>query len=716
MNPSGHQAVDKAGYHYHPPSAVGRMTKVEPFDHEEVKSMMSELMSSGEIARLAQVERPVVTTWRRRYPDFPAPAPSAGGQLLFPADAVLTWLLDRKLGNAAPDTLRAERALHTLTAYAREHGGRRLVLSLGAALCLREMSGHVLTADPMKAARRFDPEDEFLLSDLQEAPDLADLPGMVEQLIEGAYEATRAYQFLLSNCARFGWPELGADALIPHLVTLIRLAADLPSRLRGRRRITVGDPYAGSGDLLAALLADQEPEALSFNAAQPDPVLARLIRRRLFLAGVPEFNIEVVPDELNDEFADVDVVVTRLPYQPTEQRDPAEDLDRISDIADRLGSGCTAVVVGPAASLVDALRDPDAITKRADLLTNGLIEAVVRLPGGAFPARPGHSTALWLLTRDPVPATQGRLLLADVSGAALDQRVAETTAEDVLLWRAEGYRRDGHDPRTGWVIPLDALDLRRGAALRPPGPASVTMRARLATDRPALIGEIEGRLTDAEHEAIRYAKEHGALRTGAAQRDGSRAKEISLGALRTARRVRTLPGHRLSPEHVGPQGHHRVIGAAEVVAQSSKRWMDRLTLAAEYPHVGLTEPRDLVVTTVPHFGVFLDEDGFSVIEFPARGLRVSPGDALTPRVLKALLVTARNTTRSPGAVHAPRLRDVTIPDLHPDEATRLNEVLRRLDERERLLQRQAGLLAELRELAVTGFADGTLTTLYGTNS
>jgi tetrahydromethanopterin S-methyltransferase subunit F len=678
--------------------------------------MTAELMSYGEIALLAQVERPVVTTWRRRYSDFPVPVPGTSGQLLFPADAVLTWLLDHKLGNADTESLHAERAMHTLTAYAREHGGRRLVLSLGAALCLRYLAGRPLPADPLPLAERLDPDDEFLLTDLQEAPALTDLSRMVDQLIEGAYDASRAYQFLLGNSARLGWPELGADALTSHLVTLIRLAADVPGRLRRGGRLTVGDPYAGSGDLLAALLTDQEPEALSFNAAQPDPALARLIRRRLLLAGVPEFNIEVVPDDLNDEFAEVNLVVTRLPYQPAELRDPAEDLARISDIADRLGPGCTAVVVGPATSLVNVLRDPAAIIKRADLLASGLVEAVVWLPGGVFPARPGYSPALWLLTRDPVPATQGRLLIADVNSVALDQRVAETAAEDILLWRAEGYRRDGHEPRTGQVVPLDALYLRRGAALRPPGPASVTLHAREAADRPALIGEVERRLTDAEQEAIRYAEEHGPLSTGAVRRDGTRPAELSLEALRTARRVRPLPGHRLSPEHAGPRGHHRVIGSAEVVAQSSQRWMDRLTLAAEYPHVALTDPGDLVVTTVPRFGAFLDEDGFSVIEFPARGLRISSGDVLTPRVLKALLDTARNTARSPGAVRGPRLRDVTIPDLNRDEAARLDEVLRRLDQRERLLQRQTGLLSELRELAVAGFADGTLTTLYGTNS
>lgn len=73
-------------------------------------------------------------------------------------------------------------------------------------------------------------------------------------------------------------------------------------------------------------------------------------------------------------------------------------------------------------------------------------------------------------------------------------------------------------------------------------------------------------------------------------------------------------------------------------------------------------------------------------------------------------------TRSPGAVRGPRLMDATIPDLAWDEAARLDDVLRRLEERDDLLQRQADLSATLRELIVTGFADGTLTTLYGTNS
>jgi hypothetical protein len=676
----------------------------------------NELMSYGEIARLAQVERPVVTTWRRRHSDFPEPVPGAVGRPLFPTDAVLTWLLNTGLGNTDPDALRAERTLHSLTAYAREHGGRRLVLSLGAALCLQDMSGRALPVDPLVVAQQFDPDDEFVLSDLQEAPDLADLPGMVEQLIEGAYDAGRAFEFLLGSAARFGWPELSADALTPHLATLIREAADVPGRRSEDGLIHIADPYAGSGDLLTALLNDLDPDQLTFNAVQPDPSMARLIRRRLMLAGVSDLQFEVRPDVLNEDFANPDLTVTRLPYEPAETRDSLKDLNKIGDIADLLGPGRTAIIVGPSASMVDPLRDAKAAKRRAELLASGIVEAVVNLPGGVYPARPGHPTALWLLTRDPVASAKGRVLLADLSGAPLDQSVVESAAEDILLWRAEGYRRDGHDPRTGWIVSLDTLDLRGGAALRPPGPASVNLRARLAADRPALIGEVERRFHDAEQNLIQYASTHGPLDSAAIQRNGPRPPELSLDALRTARRVRELPGHRLQPEHVTPRGHHRVLGAAEVTGQGAGRWIDRFTLAAEYPRAALTEPGDIVVTTVPNWGVLLDQEGFSVIEFPARGLRVAVGDALTPRVLQALLDTARNTVRSPGAVRGPRLRDVTIPDLTREEAGRLDEVLRRVTERERLLQRQISLLAEIRELAVTGFADGTLTTLYGTNS
>lgn len=678
--------------------------------------MTTELMTQREIALLARVTKPAVMTWRRRHTDFPAPEPGSGGHPLFRADEVVAWLLQSGLGHADPQTLRAERSMHTLAAYARRHGGRRTIAVLGAALCLRYLAGRALPADPLPLARRLDPDDEFLLRELTDAPEAPGLTHLVEQLIEGAFEAWHSSRFLLHSAHRLGWPELTADALTPEVVTLIRRVADLPGRLRACRTVTIADGNAGTGDLLTALLADHNRDNLRVAASVADDELARVVRRQLLLAGLPEFQFDVRTEELSGEFADPDLIVTRLTYRPAESRDAPADLDQVEAITDLLGPGRTAIVVGPASSLVEELHDGSAKMRRAALLGSGLVEAVVRLPGGTYPARPGHPAALWVLTRDPIPTVKGRLLIADLTGATLDQTTLESVAEDILLWRTEGYRSDGHDPRTGRIVPLERLDLRRGAALRQPGPASATLRARMAADRPALIGELERRLADAEQQAISYAQAHGRLDTGAAPREGTRPEETSVGALHAARRLRLLPGHHLSPRHAGPRGHHRVIGATEVLGQLSRRWMDRLTLAAEYPQATLTEPGDLIVTAVPRFGVYLDDDGFSVIEFPARGLRASARDPLTPRVLRALLENARNTARSPGAVRGPRLRDVTIPDLAPDKAARLDEALRRVEERERLLQQQIDLLAELRELAVAGFADGTLTARYGTDS
>ena len=51
------------------------------------------LMTMTDIAELAEVQRPVVTTWRRRYPDFPRPAGGDEAQPQFDPREVADWLL-----------------------------------------------------------------------------------------------------------------------------------------------------------------------------------------------------------------------------------------------------------------------------------------------------------------------------------------------------------------------------------------------------------------------------------------------------------------------------------------------------------------------------------------------------------------------------------------------------------------------------------------------
>jgi hypothetical protein len=69
-------------------------------------------MSMTDIAELAQVQRPVITTWRRRHPDFPQPAGGDPSSWLFDPRQVADWLVAR--GTIDIERADQELALYTL--------------------------------------------------------------------------------------------------------------------------------------------------------------------------------------------------------------------------------------------------------------------------------------------------------------------------------------------------------------------------------------------------------------------------------------------------------------------------------------------------------------------------------------------------------------------------------------------------------------------------
>jgi len=139
--------------------------------------------------------------------------------------------------------------------------------------------------------------------------------------------------------------------------------------------------------------------------------------------------------------------------------------------------------------------------------------------------------------------------------------------------------------------------------------------------------------------------------------------------------------------------------------------IDRAVLASRYPHARLTEPGDVLVTTIPGFGALVDRDGFAVVEFPVRVLRiVGTGRArLTPRVLAALLNVGSQAARPGGAVRAAqRLEDHQIPLLAPGEVARLDVLLAEVATRRDSAQREIDLLDEFCTIITAGLGDGTL--------
>jgi predicted DNA-binding transcriptional regulator AlpA len=181
----------------------------------------SPLLSMPEIAALAQVKRPVVSTWRRRYTDFPAPVAEMAGRVQFDGEEIAQWLLATGLGNADPAQLRAELVLYSLAAHADRSDALRTVDTVGALLSLRyldeqplaEGNGEEATAPQrlwdaiMHRAERIDPDDEFLLRELHAAgKDAVPLVRLAEDMIEAAYGERGAYEWLLASRSRLPWP------------------------------------------------------------------------------------------------------------------------------------------------------------------------------------------------------------------------------------------------------------------------------------------------------------------------------------------------------------------------------------------------------------------------------------------------------------------------------------------------------------------------------
>jgi hypothetical protein len=106
---------------------------------------------------------------------------------------------------------------------------------------------------------------------------------------------------------------------------------------------------------------------------------------------------------------------------------------------------------------------------------------------------------------------------------------------------------------------------------------------------------------------------------------------------------------------------------------------------------------------------YVDIDGFSIAEYPAAVLRVTGGrQTFTPRTLAAL-ITASPSVRAPGAVHARRLNQIPVPVLDPDETDALDTLLAELDQRRSRVQDEIDILNALRQTAIAGVGDGTLT-------
>lgn len=684
----------------------------------------------AEIAALAQVKRPVPTTWARRHPDFPAPVAHEDGRPLFDARAVVDWLVSTGRGNADPRRLRAELALHTLAAWrSASLPASVLIGALTSLVCLHQqldapVADGRLWDTVLERAADLDPEDRFLVSELRALPDPDHtgpaLARLADELIDAAYNPVEAFDWVLQARHRLGSHDLAADEPAPAVVRALAALSGIDTLAEGS---VIAVPHARTGDLLATL-HDRAAEESGhiYLAADPDPARVRLVRRRMLVRGVYEFRLDVVQgEELSvdeDEWGCPDLLVCALPYEAAETRDPKAVLDRVAALTDHLGTGSTAVVLGPADVLTGPLaRHSDADRLRRSFLKPGLLKAAISLPDGAYAFRPGYRTAVWILTRVPEDRRTGLVLLADYSAQPLTEPVLDTLAEDIAIWRTSGWTPDPrHEPRHAAIVLGTTLDSHPGAPFTPQHRTLASRHTRTVAERPVVIADLERRLSEL-HERSRTR----ALRLDARAElrpENQPVRRTTIGRLLRTRRLRRRPGHRFAPEHLTPEGHYPVLTPEEVLgaARIGSRRIDRGILFTAYAHAQFTEPDDLVVTAYPRFGVLVDTEGLSLVAAPARILRVHP-DAdppVRPRVLAALLrAAAAEHTRTSGAVRAPRrIEDLVVPDLSRAEADLYEAVLVEIESRAALLREQTAALDDLTRVMAAGMADGTLTLQY----
>lgn len=670
------------------------------------------LISMPEIAELAGVQRPVVTVWRRRHNgSFPRPVGGDAGRPLFDAQAILDWLV--ATGRANRETLEPD-----LRQYALWHLGsgmkpEDLIAFATALVCLRGLdgdeplqSGVGWAGDLDERASRVDPSDLLLLSEIRALPDDAGwLVHAIDELVEAAWGCRQAFERLLATRNRLNAPTLYRDAISPDLTGLMAAISGASEQAATHSTVAVVDPWAGTGDLLTAVVAAiGESGQPRISAVTGSEQMSRLLRRRLRVWELPMADVDVRARSRPPATTDWRVLVTALPYRPQENRSREGHLRFLARLATDLGPGQAAVVLGPADLLAEQM-PPTQAGIRSEILRTDAVEAIITLPGGLMPFRPGYQASLWVLRRDESGRGQGRVLHADVSDRPLTGQVVNDLVEDVTTWRRDGYHPAAH--RRALTTPVRVADLLSGhSSLTGPRQPELPEANTLRHSRVALLLDLQTQLAEHAHQPLPPP-----LTANMAAREDEARPTVTIGTLIKKEQVKRLKGARIAAEHVAGGGHHRVIGIPELTghARPGHRMIDRLVLAERYPRARLTEPGDVIVAITADVMALVDVDGFSVAEYPAAVLRVNgAGQTLTPRTLAALIATAPSG-RAPGAVRSRRLDEIPVPVLEPDEVGALDELLFDLDQRRCRAQEQIDILDTLQRTAVTGIADGTLT-------
>lgn len=631
-------------------------------------------LSMQQAADLAGVTRQAVTMWRRRSAGTATPLPPLDADGRLDAAEFVAWL--EATGRGRNDQARVEAPRHGDTlqvAAARLDAVSALLLAHHA---LGEPLADVPADDVVDVL--LDPAVSTVLDGSTLVGALADdaLVELVDALAEAEYTPAAALDVVLEAA---GVSAVEGVAEAPAFLSRagMRLLAPVLAEITAERRVQPWGPAALALTVDAVRLVEER--RVEVVCAPADDPWTRACHRRLVMAGA---DVSVADDVVPD----ATVVVVR----PGAAADEGW-FDELTELHLGLGDGGRAVVVGPAAVLVDKLPG-GAGAARARFLVDarsGVIAPlryVAALPRGLADGGGRRRLALWVL--DAPSTVLDQVVYAEHAHAAADTAHGRTLAADVVsaLDRVPTTRHTyvsaaSADP--GRLFTLGRLSL-------PVGPVVESDPARALAD----LWDAASR-TDVVDVAAVAAGEPDRFVARVPWHDATRA-----GVLRL------LPGARIDDRlcHAGPTASVKVLGPQEIRGERDpeRHRLDRLVLAEHAPRARLTEPGDVVYVAAGVPAALVDREGGNVVQAPARIARCAKTESgrpcLVPRVLADDIRTSASS--DPRTWRVRRL---------PAEAVALvADVGERADARRAELRRELAAIDAVEHHLVTGLVAGTL--------
>ncbi|TKB88245.1 MAG: hypothetical protein E8D43_00135 [Nitrospira sp.] len=557
---------------------------------------------------------------------FPTPVSSERGQDAFDADEVARWLSETGHGNnpTAVDDI----AAFATIAGASPRTDRTVFDAVTALLCLKTTSARPLAEldqrELLDLADEHDPDDEFLLTELTSVEDrLEPLARYCDLLADAAFNPRDAFEQLMADRFRSDLPD---HASVTINAKALSLAAQIAVALADRdgSATTYVDLTPGSSDLLLAVVAEHgDRSPVSVMTAHGRESSARLVHRRLRVHDVYREGLRVD----DDGTFSVTRAVTHVAQFPTPAMPRMTDLQiltAIENIVLQMDSSQRGVVVAPASALSDGFADPAAEVIRDSMMRTGHVHAIVRLPRGLVPSRPRQALALWLLgsSDHDVPPADRFTTVADLAGVQLTEDVVTDLVADLDAATGSRMLARAHSFRFTRSIPMRLLLTERRSLAE----SAQIRRAPAVTEAAAQLIRIEQ-----VRSAIEATPLTGLDLPTAAMTDDTETRHpgpTTITTMLDAHRLRVIPGNRLGPTDLDADGRLRLLGAPELMGESvvGVRRADRLALTAQHDAIRFTRPGDVVFCTSPRPAALVDRDGSSVVEYPARVLRIDSAD------------------------------------------------------------------------------------------